>query len=609
MQNARHTPTSRESSASHPDVTSTSLARVATAPLPVSTARRFSLLAAVLVAALLGAGLGWQAVRAEAVDVALSKTYLNDVVLQPGASQVVSLTGLPSDATSATFELTGRYAWRSTALTLCPGSTATTACKAAPALKTPVQSPGKATVTVPLGTAGGKVTVHNSVASVRVTLALVKYSRATVTTPASAPVVDNVVLAPGATKTVDIPQLKNATSATFTLAGQYAWRPTNISVCAGATAPAACTSKPALVTPTQSKGTATVTLDVSKAAGKITLHNSTASVRVWLTLTSYTSTTATASPTATKTATPTATATPKPTATATSTPKPTATATPTSTPKPTATPTPTPTKTAAPSTGRPGPDNTGVPAGTKLTVHEGDLTITKAGTVIDGMDIRGFVTVSAKDVVIKNSVIRGRTTEYDKALVMMASSVPSSVTVVDSELAASKASPHIRGVIGANFTLQRVDSHNVVDQVLITGDNVTVRDSWLHDNAYFESDPNYGNKPTHDDNVQISIGKNLRFINNVMTDTHNAVMMITQDRGKVTDLVFQGNYADGGACSVNLAEKSYGPLSGLSFKDNTFGRNTKVSNCAIIAPDTTAPLLSLSNNVYTDGKAVTVHRG
>ena len=41
---------------------------------------------------------------------------------------------------------------------------------------------------------------------------------------------------------------------------------------------------------------------------------------------------------------------------------------------------------------------TGVPAGTRLRVHRGDLVITKAGTHIDRMDIHGFVVVKAPRV-------------------------------------------------------------------------------------------------------------------------------------------------------------------------------------------------------------------
>ena len=57
--------------------------------------------------------------------------------------------------------------------------------------------------------------------------------------------------------------------------------------------------------------------------------------------------------------------------------------------------------------GMPGAGNTGVPSGVNLFVHVGDLRITTPGTVIDGWDIRGRVTVGAANVTIKNSIIRG----------------------------------------------------------------------------------------------------------------------------------------------------------------------------------------------------------
>ncbi|MGJ0223692.1 hypothetical protein ACQUZK_09855, partial [Streptococcus pyogenes] len=87
--------------------------------------------------------------------------------------------------------------------------------------------------------------------------------------------------------------------------------------------------------------------------------------------------------------------------------------------------------------------------------------------------------------------------------------------------------------------------------------------SWLHDNLYYLHDPNYDNGPTHDDNVQIQVGSNITIRNSVLESTHNAAVMITQDRGKVANVTFTGNRAGGGACTINVAEKSYGPISGL----------------------------------------------
>ena len=76
-------------------------------------------------------------------------------------------------------------------------------------------------------------------------------------------------------------------------------------------------------------------------------------------------------------------------------------------PKPSPTTAPPPAPAPPPSGGRPGPGNTGVPDGTKLTVHSGDLTVSKDGTVVDGLDIRGFLNIKASNVTVRRSVIHG----------------------------------------------------------------------------------------------------------------------------------------------------------------------------------------------------------
>ena len=251
----------------------------------------------------------------------------------------------------------------------------------------------------------------------------------------------------------------------------------------------------------------------------------------------------------------------------------------------------------------------GVPAGTVLRVHEGDLTITTPGTVIDSMDIRGFVRVKAADVTIKNSIIRGKPGLTGYMSLIQAGDLGPRLTVVDSELVAANPSPYIDGIVGKQFTLRRVNIHGVIDQVKITGDNVLVEDSWLHGNLHYLQDPNYNNTPTHDDNVQIQRGNNITIRNTVMQDAHNAGVQITQDSGVVSNLSFAGNKADGGACTVNVAEKSYGPISGLRFTNNLFGLNTRISRCAVLMPSSTSTLASVTGNTFTDGSVVTISRG
>ncbi|MCU1438807.1 MAG: Parallel beta-helix repeat protein [Naasia sp.] len=241
---------------------------------------------------------------------------------------------------------------------------------------------------------------------------------------------------------------------------------------------------------------------------------------------------------------------------------------------------------------------TGVPAGTALQVIWGDQVITQAGTVIDGKDIHGRVIVKAPNVTIKNSIIRGPDSGLKYGIVDAMAGQPG-LRIVDTEIAATDRNPWVNGIMGYNFELHRVNIHHVIDQVHITGDNVVVADSWLHDNLHYEDDPNHSDG-SHDDNVQIQVGQNITIVGNVMSHSHNANIQVTQDRGKVGNLRIANNRFDHGGCSVNIAEKSHGALSAVSILDNVFGRTTKWANCAvIIASDGTRP--AYSGNTYADG--------
>ncbi len=60
--------------------------------------------------------------------------------------------------------------------------------------------------------------------------------------------------------------------------------------------------------------------------------------------------------------------------------------------------------TTNPNSGWPDATNTGLPPGVTLTAS-GDLVITKAGTVISGLDIKGTVTIAAANVTLENCKI------------------------------------------------------------------------------------------------------------------------------------------------------------------------------------------------------------
>jgi hypothetical protein len=242
-------------------------------------------------------------------------------------------------------------------------------------------------------------------------------------------------------------------------------------------------------------------------------------------------------------------------------------------------------------------------------VHDGDLTITTPGTVIDGLDIRGFVRVKAANVVIRNSIIRGPATPLTAPMSLVQSDAGpgTNLLIQDSEIYAQAPSRFVDGIVGMGFTLRRVDIHTVIDQVKIIGDNVTVDASYLHGNLFYPADGT--NIESHDDNVQVAIGANITVVNSTLIDSTNAAVMITQDRGSVTGFTFRGNSADNGACTINVAEKTYGPPPGLSITNSVFGTGQRHNRCAIVMTSTTKAAATITGNTFTDGSTVTVSSG
>jgi hypothetical protein len=262
-------------------------------------------------------------------------------------------------------------------------------------------------------------------------------------------------------------------------------------------------------------------------------------------------------------------------------------------------------QTPEPGTVMPDATNTGVPAGTKLTVHNGNLVITQPGTVIDGLDIRGFVSVKAKDVTIKNSIVRGAPTTKYQGLVTSEST--GSLTIVDSELFNETPNWYVDGLRGQNITAKRLNIHDVIDTMHIYGNNVTLESSWLHDTLHYADDPSHSDG-THDDNIQIVKGDNLKFVGNRVEGAYNAAMMFTQGSGIVSNVTVDKNFFGGGACTINIAESGKGAINGLSFTNNTFATDSR-KGCAVISPATTTAKTTYTNNLFTDGTAIVVKKG
>jgi hypothetical protein len=265
-------------------------------------------------------------------------------------------------------------------------------------------------------------------------------------------------------------------------------------------------------------------------------------------------------------------------------------------------PSPTPTRTTtAPRIigGKPGPANTGVPPGTKLTIVNGDRTFSSPGTY-SNLDIHGFAKVTATGVTIKDSIFRGGAQRCNSAALWIVDGA--SATVEDSEVVPANPNPCLDGVWATNVTLLRVDIHGSVDGIKAF-DHTTVEDSYVHDLSYFAHDPNQNNGPTHNDAVQTYEGNQhilLRHNTFVLSKQDNAAYQVTQDGGRVaTDLHVESNWLDGGGCTLNFAHKGGPtPMTGIYVVNNRFGRDSYY-NCPILVSTQTV-LSSNTGNVWDD---------
>jgi hypothetical protein len=255
--------------------------------------------------------------------------------------------------------------------------------------------------------------------------------------------------------------------------------------------------------------------------------------------------------------------------------------------------------------GKPGPGNTGVPAGTRLTTVNGNQVYSTDNQVISGLDIHGFVEITARHVTIKNSIIRGGPNPKCNSAVLYVSQdfhSDASATVQDSEISPSYPSPCLDGMWLVNTTLTRMNIHGAVDG-LKAFDNVTVQDSWVHDLSWFASDPNQGGGATHNDAVQTYEGNKhitLRHNNLTLNANANAAYMVSQDLGKVvTDIHITDNWLDGGGCTLNFAHGTGPtPMTGIYITNNRFGRHSTFG-CPILVSTKTV-LSQNSGNVWDD---------
>jgi hypothetical protein len=559
---------------------------------------------------------------------------VTDLAVASGDVNSVTIPNVPSGSTAVAIGIRASGYTSAGTVSLCPVGQSSSTCASTSALSTSATGSRQSFSIVKLGGAKrDQVSLINAAGNGRLSLDLLGFFTSTQRTAVGG--FFSIPDVPGAAKSLSLNKGGSASVAPGTLAkdtsavlvkltADSSDTDATVSVCARSTASGSCAEETGLVTSRTAETTNTVLvrLPITNKSPSLVVHSASGASHVRVQVLGEVvnrTLSASASPSASAAV---GSAAPSPTWSPTEpaiiTPTPSLPPTPGTKPSPTAKPSPkakpAPGTTApvppkapaqaappapAPSPASSTPGGSGVPAGTALQVHNGDLTVTKANSVVNAMDIRGRIMIAANNVTIKNSIVRGRPVNGNTALI--SSNSPSfHFTVANSELFPSNPSAFINGIVGSNFTATQVNIHGVVDAIDITGDNVVIESSWLHGNLHYSNDPNHSDG-SHDDSIQIQRGANIRITGNTISGAHNAALMITQDTGHVSNVQLSNNFIDGGSCSINVAQKSYGPIGGLSIVNNGFGRNTSIPGCSILIPK--GMPVTTSGNYYADSQA------
>jgi hypothetical protein len=211
--------------------------------------------------------------------------------------------------------------------------------------------------------------------------------------------------------------------------------------------------------------------------------------------------------------------------------------------------------------GFPGPDNTGVPAGTRLRAS-GSITVTTDGQVLDSLDINGCVLVSAANVVIRKTRIRCGVTYGIRTLNAR------NLLVEDSEV---DGMGRIEvAVCCGDYTLRRVEITNATDGPRL-GTNTVVEYSWIHHLKRLPGSHNDTLQTTGASNIVVR-GNTLESYNPVTRDPMNACLMIGSTTGPiVSNLLFERNYCNGGNYSIGIRTDLN--AAGIRIRGNVFGRD------------------------------------
>jgi hypothetical protein len=235
----------------------------------------------------------------------------------------------------------------------------------------------------------------------------------------------------------------------------------------------------------------------------------------------------------------------------------------------------------------------GVPQGTALR-PSGSFTADTPGQVVDGLDVTGSIVVTAPNVVIRNSRFTG-TGGTPWAIQTQGSG---SVLIQDTTIRGDYTDA---GIAYANWTAERVEIVGMTNDGAKMGNNVTIRDSWIHDFT-----PTSG---AHADGLQLVEDVGNIVIENNRIDPGggvgaNSAIFLCPDIGpQVRDagpITVSGNQLGGGGYTLYYVGGSGGAvLTDVRVTGNRWLRDEQYGPIRAETVPTAA-----SDNAYTDGQPI-----
>ncbi len=233
---------------------------------------------------------------------------------------------------------------------------------------------------------------------------------------------------------------------------------------------------------------------------------------------------------------------------------------------------------------KPGPHNTGVPAGTTLT-PSGSIRVETDGMVIEDLDIAGEVAILANNVTLRR--VRIRSGDYYP--IRYFDNDNTGLVIEDSEIEGTS-DDATASVSFSNYTARRLNIHGAADGFKADS-NVLIEDSWIHDLR--------NGTDQHNDGVQSTGGPNVTLRNNWISGASNAAVQTGDLGGATENLTIECNWLGGGGWTLNIRGTGATVPVNTKILRNVFSRDAGYGPWTIDDPNPT-----IEGNTYEDGEPI-----